>query len=243
MTKEMTMNKALLCSLLLILSGGAHASETSMTVKYAERMFNEVYPRVDYRFIGRSAVEGLFEVVAGENIFYFHPESGNLIFGEIFTKEGRSLTALRRASLTDQSQKGTGLYPDAIRIGSGPNVIVEISDPDCPFCRRASAYFKHRNNITRYVYLYPLPTHPDAEAKTKYILCSDDRARAYEEVFSGHVDNRIPEIPQDCNADALLEAHINRALRAGVQTTPTFWVNGRHVEGLDIGMIEANLNH
>jgi len=242
----MMMNKALLgFPFLFLLSGSAHASEASMTVKYAERMFNEVYPRVSYRFIGRSAVEGLFEVVAGENVFYFHPESGNLVFGEIFTKEGISLTALRRASLTDQHQKRKeiDLYPDAIKIGDGPNVVVEISDPDCPFCRRASAYFKHRNNITRYVYLYPLPIHPDAEAKAKYILCSDDKARAYEEVFSGLMDKQMPDMPQDCNADALLEAHINKALRAGVQTTPAFWVNGRHVEGLDIGMIEENLNH
>ena len=34
----------------------------------------------------------------------------------------------------------------AITIGSGPKTVVEFTDPDCPFCRKASKYFEGRRD-------------------------------------------------------------------------------------------------
>src|SRR5574340_1146888 len=51
--------------------------------------------------------------------------------------------------------KGVALPLDkAIKIGDGGTTVIEITDPDCPFCRRASAYLSAKNDITRYVFFY-----------------------------------------------------------------------------------------
>ena len=67
--------------------------------------------------------------------------------------------------------------------------MIEITDPDCTYCRQASAYLSARNDVTRYVFFFPLPIHPNAEAKIRHIFCAADRARAYEEAMAGKLDD------------------------------------------------------
>ena len=76
----------------------------------------------------------------------------------------------------------------SITIGSGPKTVIEFTDPDCPFCRKASKYFEGRSDVTRHVFFYPLPRHPKAKEKAQYILSQMDRATAYREVMSGKMD-------------------------------------------------------
>lgn len=133
-------------------------------------------------------------------------------------------------------------FPDAVKIGNGKNIVVEISDPDCPYCRQASAWLSGRKDITRYVYFLPLNIHPNAEYKAKYILCSNDRAQAYHDVYSGRFDQELPPTSTDCDAEALLRRHTELAAGAGVYGTPVFWVNGERIDGADIELMESLLS-
>lgn len=128
----------------------------------------------------------------------------------------------------------------AIRIGSGPTVVIEYTDPDCPFCRKGSEFFRSRRDVTRYVIFNPLQMHPQAKEKAQYVLSSPDRAKAYEEVMAGKLDGKKPgAITRE--GIKLLEEHMAMAKGANVTSTPTFVIYGRIITGFNRQKLEAAL--
>lgn len=233
------MKKALIS--LLLVSAFASLASASMGVTQAEKEFKKTYPNVRYTDFTPSPVDGLYEVAAGDNILYFYPEKGYLIFGEIYTSKGMSLTTRTREKTAGKVEDRFP-FSDAVKIGNGKNIVVEVSDPDCPYCRQAAAWLSGRKDITRYVYFLPLNIHPNAEYKAKYILCSNNRAQTYDDVYSGRFDQELPPISTDCDAEALLRRHTELAAGAGVYGTPVFWVNGERIDGADIELMESLLS-
>jgi len=128
----------------------------------------------------------------------------------------------------------------ALKIGSGPTVVIEFTDPDCPYCRKGSAFFSSRTDVTRYIFLNPLPMHPQAKDKARFILSSSDRAKAYEEVMSGRMDNRkLSDITGE--GTRLLDDQMAIARGEGMESTPTYIICGRIIQGFDQRKIEAAL--
>lgn len=130
----------------------------------------------------------------------------------------------------------------ALVIGNGPKMVIEFTDPDCPFCRKASAYFRGRRDVTCYVFFTPLSIHPNARHKAQYILSGSDRVRLYYEVMSGAVD-RLPihTLPVTQAGIKLLDEQQGNAKKAGIDATPTFMIMGRVIEGFDLVKIEELL--
>lgn len=129
----------------------------------------------------------------------------------------------------------------AIVIGSGPKRVIEFTDPDCPFCRKAAKYFEDRTDTTRYVIFYPLPRHPRAQEKSRYILSQADRVKAYHEVMSGKMDG-MPKLEGITSKGIRLqEEQMEIARRSRVDSTPTFMISGRIIEGFDLKRIEEVL--
>ncbi len=131
-------------------------------------------------------------------------------------------------------------FSKALVIGSGPKMVIEFTDPDCPFCRKASKYFDARNDVTRYVYFHPLPMHPKAMEKARYILSQHDPAKAYHEVMSGSLDGKksLGATPKGIK---LLEEQMEIVKNNKVSSTPTFMIYGRVIEGFDLRRIEEAL--
>lgn len=127
-----------------------------------------------------------------------------------------------------------------ITIGSGPKTVFEFTDPDCPFCRKASKYFEGRTDVTRHIFFYPLPRHPKAKDKAQYILSQSDRAKAYHEVMSGMMDT-VQTFDTTPKGVKLQQEQYEIAKRLKVDSTPTFIINGRIIEGFDVKKIEAAL--
>ena len=202
--------------------------------------FGKAYHGTTVESMTRTEIAGLFEVVTAGNILYFAPEGNFLVFGEIFTPQGKNITAQRREELTAKRLKELPLDA-AVRIGSGRNRVIEFTDPDCPFCRKASRFFKERRDVSRYVFFAPLTQiHPDAERKAAWILAARDREKAYQEVMDGlHDKERLPQA--DKRAGDLVMRHRQLAARMGVMVTPMFWVNGKMVQGANIPVIEKLL--
>jgi thiol:disulfide interchange protein DsbC len=128
----------------------------------------------------------------------------------------------------------------AIRIGSGPKTVVEFTDPDCPFCRKASKYFETRPDVTRYVFFNPLARHPRAKEKARFILSMPDKAKAYHDVMSGLMDS-VPVLESTPEGVRLQEEQKEIAKKSKVTSTPTFMINGRIMEGFDLKKIEEAL--
>jgi thiol:disulfide interchange protein DsbC len=182
---------------------------------------------------------GLYEVVAGNQVFYFSPD-GYLMFGEIWSKEGKNLTAEVREKVLAEKVKQIPL-DKALKIGSGPRRVIEFTDPDCHFCRRVDEYLAKRTDITRYIFFVPLrKIHPDAEGKARYILAHKEKEHAFREVFSGAMDGRT--VPREEGGGRQLEEMERIAQGIGVQGTPAIWIDGTPVNGADIPRISALLD-
>ena len=180
-----------LCSavaILLIFASAGFGDEASQAY---EQSFKKAYPNVPYDSIKPGPVKGLYEVTKGADVIYYFQEKDLLFVGEIIDKSGKSLTDERKSELLVNNIKKIQL-DKAIKIGSGKQTIIEFTDPDCPYCRRAAAFLETLKDVTRYVFFFPLPSHKDAENKVKYIFCSSDMAKAYEEAMKGKA--RYPEI-------------------------------------------------
>jgi thiol:disulfide interchange protein DsbC len=129
----------------------------------------------------------------------------------------------------------------ALRIGAGPHQIIEITDPDCTFCRKASAFLSGRNDVTRHVFFFPLSIHPNAEAKVRQIFCAEDRAKVYEETMAGKLDDMKFTPCKTAAMEELLKAHKEIVARIGVTGTPLFLIDGQVVFGADIPRMEKLL--
>lgn len=130
----------------------------------------------------------------------------------------------------------------ALVIGHGPKTVIEFTDPDCPFCRKAAAYFAIRKDVTKYVFFTPLAKHPEAKRKAQYILSQANHAKAYHEVMSGKHDGaESRKLPVTTKGVRLQEQQQEIAKNAGIEATPTFMLFGRIIEGFDLVKIEELL--
>ncbi len=224
----------------LVLETGCHAAGETPSADSVREALKKGFPHLQAASISETAIKGLYEIEAGSNIIYFYPEKDLLVFGEIWTKDGTNITAEKKNRLAAAQLKDMPL-DKAVRIGKGKNTIIEFTDPDCPYCRKASAFLKERDDVTRYVFLFPLPIHKDAEAHARYVLCAADKGKALEEVMSCQLDGKAVSVCPDNKADALLREHKDLGTKLGVRGTPAFWINGQYVAGANIPAIESLL--
>ena len=124
----------------------------------------------------------------------------------------------------------------AIKVGSGKTMVIEFTDPDCPYCRKAEEFFGKRTDVTRYIFLGSLPMHPEAPAKVEYILSAADGAAAYTAVMGGSLDGKSPQGITE-KGKKLAEVHRLNAQKSGVNGMPTFIISGVIVVGLDMNRI------
>lgn len=210
------------------------ASET------VEESFKKMFPNISAETIVPTEIKGVYEVSSQNQIGYFAPEPGYLILGEIIDKNGTNITAKRK---NEKIASKTNELPldKALKIGNGKNTILEFTDPDCPYCRRASSFLQQKSDISRYIFFLPLPMHKDAENKIRYIFCSNDKAKAYEDAMHGKLDNMKYEICKKPEIDDLVKIHKEASRKMGINGTPFFIVNGKPISGANTAEIEKAL--
>ncbi|WP_303722079.1 DsbC family protein [Malonomonas rubra] len=214
--------------------------DTNDQLKSVASALRMTFPNIPLQQVHETPVEGVYEIVTQKNeILYFAPRSGHIFAGELWNSQGKNLTRESQARMMTEK---LALLPldKAIKIGDGPNQVVEVSDPDCPFCRDGSAFFSGREDVTRYIFLYPLERiHPQAEAKARFILSSEDQEGAYEDVFSGAYDKQpLPEFKDN----GMLDTHREIARSIGIHSTPQYWINGKYISGTNLEKLEEMLD-
>jgi thiol:disulfide interchange protein DsbC len=202
----------------------------------------KAFPKLPFESIEPTDISGLYEVISGQNVYYYYPEKDYLFVGDIVAPSGRSITAVKReelaAKMRENSEKLMKNLPldKAVKIGSGKTAVIEFTDPDCPYCRKAYEFFKNRTDITRYTFFCPL-AHPAAITKVQYILDAADKEKAYNEMFEGK--NAVePATGYSEAAKKLAQEHLDLARSVGVTGTPTYFINGKLVVGADFKQIE-----
>jgi len=211
------------------------ASQPIPVKEKPEITLRRAYPNLPFESIEQTEIKGLYEVISGLNVFYYYPEKEYLIFGEIFTTSGKNITAERKGGIAANLMKNLPL-DKAVKSGSGKTTVIEFTDPDCPYCRKAYDFFKTRNDVTIYSFFSPI-AHPAAISKIYYILNAEDRSKAYHEVFEGKNVSQ-PSAGYSDSIKRLAREHMDLARSVGVSGTPTFFINGTQVVGADFQQIE-----
>jgi len=203
-----------------------------------EESLRQNFPNVKFEKINPTPIKGIYEVIHKGGILYYAPESQSIISGEIYGKDGRSITQDRRLEIIRGKVKDIPLEK-AMKMGAGSQTVIEFSNPDCSYCRQASKYLSGKKDLTRYVFF--LPFNPQTERKVKQILCAADRAKAYEEAMEGKPDFQKKEVCNSKEIDELMKTHKEVAQRLGINATPFFVIGDQVVQGADMAALERLL--
>jgi thiol:disulfide interchange protein DsbC len=179
--------------------------------------------------VNESNIKGLVEIYVQGKLMYFDIESQLLFIGEIYDKNGASLT---KATLKQKSLDRLSTLPKVhivLNGGKGLKKVVEFTDPDCPYCRKASAFFaEHNNAVERHIY-FDTRIHPAAKSKVIHILCAKDREKAFHAVYT----NQLTKYEYCEKGEALAEQHQQASIEMAVSATPTFFIGDNLVRGFD----------
>lgn len=178
MKTTMKLVTTLLASAALLTGVGAFAQEAAIRKSLAERI--PQLQNIDE--VVATPMKGLYEVRVGTDVFYTDATGSYLIQGELIdTKARRNLTEDRINKLTaiDFNALPTA---DAFTIvrGNGKRKIAVFEDPNCGYCKRFEKDLQNIDNVTVYLYLYPILS-PDSAEKSRNIWCSKDRAKEWED--------------------------------------------------------------
>ncbi len=215
------------CSALLFVLGAiASAAEPQQTIEAAQAKLKATFTNLTVIDFKAAPVAGLYEVNMGGRIVYYHPQAEVLIFGEIFSKDGRSLTAESLAQTAAEIYAQLPLEK-ALVVGAEDGIpIIEFTDPDCPYCRQYHEFIS-LEPVKRLIF-FETRIHPAAQAKAIHILCAADPAAAFLDIYVG----KEPAHYNDCEAGrAMADEHLAISRQAGVNATPTLIVDRTLVTG------------
>ena len=204
------------------------------------------FPNLRVNGVQAAPMAGLFEVrfltPDGAQILYTDAQANFFIDGSLIeAKSGRNLTEerLQKLSAIEFSALPTELAVKVQR-GSGKRVLAMFSDPYCPYCRRLEQSLLQIDDITVYVFMYPV-IRPQNADHSRAVWCSPDRAKAWLELAAGDAP-KVPAAAPTCAnpVDKVLE--LGRSLR--VNGTPTlFFANGERAGGgMPLGQLRAKLD-
>ena len=195
--------------------------------------------------IAKTALPGIMEVTLdgprGPMVVYADEKGEYLLAGNLLdVKNRRNLTDERMDKLTEVKWDSLPL-DQAIKVvrGEGKRKVAIFSDPDCPYCKKAEQELAKLDNVTIYVFPYPLAMHPDAGRKSKLVWCSKDRAKAWLDMM---LRNKLPEGKADC--DNPVDENLALGAKLRVDGTPAmFFPNGRKQAGYMLAdKLDALLN-
>jgi thiol:disulfide interchange protein DsbC len=177
---------------------------------------------------------GLYELRFGSKVIYSDAKGEYLFVGNVIDlKNATNLTSARTDALADLALPKVKFSDlpasNAIKIvrGNGKRQMAIFEDPNCVYCKRLEKAISELDDVTVYVYLYPV-LGDDSIAKAKNILCAKDPAKTW----SAWMDQGTPI----GNATGCNTSNIDKNLALGdkleVTGTPTiFFTNGKRVPG------------
>jgi thiol:disulfide interchange protein DsbC len=130
--------------------------------------------------VQKTAMPGLFEVRVGMDLFYTDA-NGN------FLLNGHLIDARQQKNLTEERQEKLLAIPfdqlplkDAFTIvrGDGKRRIAIFEDPNCPYCKHFERDLQKIDNVTIYMFLYPI-LGQDSIDKSRNLWCAKDKGGAW----------------------------------------------------------------
>jgi thiol:disulfide interchange protein DsbC len=219
-----------LAALALLLHGVCHAASADTQALLAT--LKQKYPQTTFTSVAPAPVKGLYEVVMGHRIAYTDSTGRYFMYGSVVDmKTNEDLTAVRVADISRIDVKKLVLQDALMRVnGKGRRTMYVFSDPDCPFCRRLEPELDKLDDVTIYIFPYPLESlHSDAARKAQAIWCEAD-AKKRLELWHDVVLKTRDVATAECANPLKRNLALGEAL--GLQGTPTLIAaDGRTLPG------------
>ena len=206
----------------------SHASDERREIEKAESKLRATFQNLTVLDFKPSPVKGIYEINIGGRVVYFEPDAEVLIFGEIFSKDGRSLTV--ESQLLTAGDVVDALPLDkAVIVGPDDGIpIIEFSDPNCIHCRNYHNYVTSVGQPVKRIIFFETRLHPQAREKVVHILCAEDKEAAFMSIYGVQPPT---ELQQCAEGEATADAHLTISSGAGVDATPSFFLGRTPVRG------------
>jgi len=204
--------------LISFISGVAWAGDSVNVAPATAKQIRENIPTLPISAIRPSAMQGLYELQVGNQIFYADRTGKHLIAaGHMF--EVASHTDLTAKRLEEINTIDWSLLPlkQAIISGDPDGLPVAIfTDPECPYCKKLEVSLQGSSGIKFYTFLFPLESiHPQARAKAESIWCAEHQHEAMLDVMLK--GKTLPKAT--CHTP--INKNIGLARQLGINGTPT----------------------
>ena len=191
--------------------------------------------------VSKTPIDSIYEIrVNGADIYYTDAQGNYLFQGNLIdTKQKRNLTEERVDKLTAINFE-TLPFKDAFTIvrGNGKRKLAVFEDPNCGYCKRFEKDLQKVNNVTVYMFLYPILS-PDSTEKSKAIWCAKDKTKAWQDWMVRDIT------PPAASCDsAAIARNVELGHKYKITGTPTLvFVDGSRVPGaMGADQVEKRLN-
>ena len=232
------MQKVVVVTVLLWLACAATiAGASEAAIKAA---LQKKYPDIAVESVIKTPMAGIYEVFANGQLIYTDEKAAFLFTNAslIDTNKKVNLTEERMNRLTAIrfDQLPLDLAFKKVK-GKGTRQLAYFGDPNCAYCKKLEQDLAKINDVTVYVFLYPV-LGPDSTAKAKSIWCSKDRVKAWDDQL---VNGIAPTAPGGC--DTPIEKILAFGKQKNINGTPTmFFHDGQRVPGaIPLDQIEQRL--
>jgi thiol:disulfide interchange protein DsbC len=207
-----------------LITGMAHAQEAAIRKNLGERL--PQMGKIDE--VSKTPMPGLFEVRVGTDVYYSDAEGNFLLHGQMFdTRLQRNLTEERMEKLLAIDFSALPVK-DAFTVvrGTGKRKLAVFQDPNCGYCKRFERDLLKVDNITVYMFLYPI-LGADSVDKSRNIWCARDKAKAWQDWMVR--DQAAP--PASCDTAAVAR-NVEFGKKHKITGTPTLiFADGTRVPG------------
>jgi thiol:disulfide interchange protein DsbC len=180
--------------------------------------------------VTRTPVPGLYEVRVGTDLFYSDAEGNYLLNGQMIdTRAKRNLTEERQDKLLAIDFDQLPLKDAFVIVrGNGKRKLAVFEDPNCGYCKRFERDLQKIENVTVYMFLYPI-LGPDSADKSRSVWCARDKGKAW----VGYMVANEPLAKADANCDvSALARNIEFGRKHKITGTPTLvFADGSRVPG------------
>lgn len=164
----------------------ARASEQEVMkrvkAKFPQSFVEKVFP---------TPYQGLYEVLMDNKLFYTDAQVSYILVGNLIdVNSSQNLTQQRLRKLTAVDWKVLPLDLAIRKVkGDGSRRLAVFSDPMCQHCIVQEKELARITNVTIYTFLYPTERlHKGATARAQAVWCSQDRAKAWDELMLNRID-------------------------------------------------------
>ncbi|OIR25627.1 disulfide isomerase DsbC N-terminal domain-containing protein [Bathymodiolus thermophilus thioautotrophic gill symbiont] len=217
--------------------------------KIAAEQLKATFNQTTFTNFEPAPIDGWYQAEISNQVVYFSHKQELMFFGEVYTKNGVSLSEQTRIKW--QSKRTDNLdVSTALSIGNGLIEIIEFTDTDCPFCLRFNKWITTKNNaykskygkdlFTRKLVLTPIDQlHPNAHKESVHIICQNPDK--WEVTITKTLESKISYADMDScqkGKDTLVQ-HRKITKEFGVSATPTLIIAGQVIQGFNQQKLEA----